>query len=133
MIEPILALVFLTFVVLLIAFLRRVRSVQTRTVRLSYYRVFQGAVMPEDVAKGTNAYANLFEIPVLFYAVAILAIVQSYETNMMVMLAWIYVACRAVHAFIHLTYNNVMHRLFAFVAGNMCVIAMWVLLAGHVL
>ena len=41
--------------------------------------------------------------------------------------AWAYVAIRAVHSAIHLTYNNVMHRLTAFALSNFVLMAFWVL------
>ena len=42
-------------------------------------------------------------------------------------LAWAYVACRALHSLIHLTYNNVLHRLAAFAAGNVVLLVIWIL------
>jgi len=41
--------------------------------------------------------------------------------------AWSYVALRAVHSAIHLTYNNVIHRLTAFALSNVVLMAFWVL------
>jgi hypothetical protein len=37
------------------------------------------------------------------------------------------VAARFVHSAIHLTYNNIMHRLAAFTASNFVLIVLWVL------
>jgi hypothetical protein len=39
--------------------------------------------------------------------------------------AWIYVALRVVHSYIHCTDNRVMHRFFAFAAGSMPLVALW--------
>ncbi len=41
-------------------------------------------------------------------------------------LAWAYVARRALHSLIHLTYNNVFHRLAAFAAGNVVLLVIWI-------
>lgn len=41
-------------------------------------------------------------------------------------LAWAYVACRALHSLIHLTYNNVVHRLATFAASNLVLLAIWI-------
>jgi hypothetical protein len=41
-------------------------------------------------------------------------------------LAWAYVASRGVHSLIHLTYNNVFHRLAAFAAGNVVLLVIWI-------
>lgn len=41
-------------------------------------------------------------------------------------LAWAYVASRGVHSLIHLTYNNVFHRLAAFAAGCGVLLVIWI-------
>jgi hypothetical protein len=39
--------------------------------------------------------------------------------------AWLYVALRVAHSLIHLTYNNVMHRLIAFAVSNPVLAGLW--------
>ena len=71
----------------------------------------------QNVAAADN-FRNLFEIPVLFFAVcAALAITDS-VTPLQLVLAWLYVGLRAVHSFIHVTYNRVMHRFSVYVAST---------------
>jgi len=41
-------------------------------------------------------------------------------------LAWLYVASRIAHSLVHLTYNNVIHRLAAFSASNLVLLLLWV-------
>ena len=43
-------------------------------------------------------------------------------------LAWLYVATRIAHSAVHLTYNNVIHRLRAFGASIFLLAALWGLL-----
>jgi len=40
--------------------------------------------------------------------------------------AWTYVALRAGHSAVHLTYNNVFHRLAVYAASNVMLIVLWV-------
>jgi hypothetical protein len=40
--------------------------------------------------------------------------------------AWAFVVTRIVHTCIHLSYNNVLHRLLVFGFRNLCVLAMWI-------
>jgi hypothetical protein len=40
-------------------------------------------------------------------------------------IAWVYVGLRAVHSFIHLTYNNVRHRLIPFAVSNFVLATFW--------
>jgi hypothetical protein len=82
----------------------------------------------QNVAAADN-FRNLFEVPVLFFAVcAALAITDS-VTPLQLVLAWLYVALRAVHSFIHVTYNRVMHRFSVYVGSTICVFLMWGLFA----
>ena len=48
-------------------------------------------------------------------------------------LAWLYVACRIAHSFVHLTYNNVLHRLATFGASTVVLLALWVVLAARLI
>ena len=41
-------------------------------------------------------------------------------------LAWTYVALRVAHSLIHLTTNNVMHRLTLFGISNVVLVTMWI-------
>ena len=70
-------------------------------------------------------FRNLFETPVLFYALCLgMAITQS-VTPAMFAAAWAYVALRVLHSAIHCTYNRVMHRFAAFAAGFVLLIGVW--------
>jgi len=49
-----------------------------------------------------------------------------------VAVAWGYVALRIVHSAIHLSYNQVLHRLAVFALSNVLLGALWVIAALHV-
>ena len=129
MFEPILAMVVLYLVVFLVSFTTRIKSVRAGETPISYFDTFTEGTPSPAVLKTTRHYANMFEMPVLFFAVAILAIVLKYETSAMVTLAWVYVAFRTLHAFIHITSNSLQPRILAFLGGNICLFAMWAILA----
>lgn len=127
-----LALVLLTFTVALINFIWRVRAVRTRQVSIKYFRVFDGVDAPEYIKAGARHYSNLFELPVLFYTACITAMVlQQQQSIILLILAWVFVAFRVIHAFIHMTYNNVVHRMLSFWGGALTVFVMWIVLAAH--
>jgi len=81
-----------------------------------------------NVAAADN-FRNLFEAPVLFFAVCGALAITDTVTAAQLVLAWAYVALRTVHSVIHVTYNRVIHRLFAYVASMVCLYAMWALFA----
>ena len=70
----------------------------------------------ENVQAADN-YRNLFETPVLFYALVACAVAAAYVPPWLVIGAWCYFGLRVVHSIIHCTYNRVMHRLAVFAIG----------------
>lgn len=123
-------LVLLTFVILLFTLRERVASVRKGDVSLSYYSMFQGEEIPDMVQKTNRHFANLFEVPVLFYGAGILHIAMEMTDPALVILAWSFVAARVIHTCIHLGYNNVMHRLVMFGFGNVSVLGVWILIVS---
>jgi len=79
----------------------------------------------ENVQAADN-FRNLFEVPVLFYALGAVALATHQTPNWLVAGAWVFVALRAVHSIIHCTYNKVMHRLAVFLASFGLLVALWV-------
>jgi hypothetical protein len=103
-----------------------------------------GAVRPQDVAlrepkwparttQFANAYANQFELPVLFYVLTILEYVTHLAGVAFVVLAWIFVIFRILQAFIHVTSNIVRLRGALFAASAVVLAIMWVIYIVQVL
>ncbi len=80
-----------------------------------------GAVRPEDIALREPrwpartlqfgfAFSNQFEIPVLFYVLTILAYFTHLAGLIFVILAWVFVIFRLLHAYVHVTSNTVRVR-----------------------
>jgi putative endopeptidase len=82
----------------------------------------------QNVATADN-FRNLFEVPVLFFAVCLALAASNRVTAIQVILAWIYVLLRLTHSVIHLTYNRVMHRFFVYSTSTVVVFLMWLLFA----
>jgi hypothetical protein len=100
--------------------------------------VRRGDVHPRDIAlresnwpkhetQIANAYHNQLELPVLFYVLTILAIITRHADLLFVVLAWVFVILRLVHAYIHLTSNHVGRRFAAFAASVVVLLVMWVI------
>lgn len=103
-----------------------------------------GAVKPSQVAlrerhwpKRTlqvgNAFSNQFEVPVLFYLLTLLEIITRQADLIFVVLAWVFVATRLGHAFIHTTSNSVMLRGSIYGAGVFVLIVMWAIFTSRIL
>ena len=129
---PMFAMVALTALVLVLLFRSRVRAIREKAVQQSYFKVYQGQVEPEYAAKRSRHFSNLFEAPVLFYAVCLAAMVTQQADRALEVLAWIYVAARVAHSFIHLGRNEIVPRLSAYFSSWAALLAMWVYLVVRV-
>lgn len=121
------AMVLLTFGVAFRLLFLRIKAVKSGQARLSQFRLNTGE-MPGEMQQAARNYSNLFEAPILFYVAGTIAIAMDVESTAMLVFAWAFVAIRLLHSWIHLTYNNVIHRLWAFMAGNVCILVIWGLL-----
>jgi hypothetical protein len=86
---------------------------------------------PPKAMQVANCFSNQFEIPVLFYVVTILALITRQVDFLFVLLSWVFVVLRYVHAFIHTTSNRVARRGLVYGAGVVILLVLWILLALH--
>lgn len=120
------AMIFLTAVIGLMTLMVRINSVRTGQMSPKYFKYMKGDEVPEAVTITSRAFSNQFEVPVLFYVVTVLYIFLMRFDAVGFYLAWLFVFSRYIHAYIHLTYNHIIHRLIAFLVGFICVIIMWI-------
>jgi hypothetical protein len=103
-----------------------------------------GAVKPSQIAlrepnwttrtqQVTNCFANQFELPVLFYVLTILVIITHHADLIFLVLAWVFVLTRLMHAFVHATSNVVARRGGWYGFGAVALLAMWIILMVRVL
>jgi hypothetical protein len=130
---PVFVQVLLTLAVLGSLGVARGRAVRTMDRQRGNPDLAMGrAVWPDDATKRANNYRNQFEIPVLFYAVAAFALITKGADTLMIVLAWLFVLTRIVHAAIHIGPNKVRWRSPAFALGYLIVTVMWIKLTLHV-
>lgn len=110
----------------------RVASVRQGEVKVSDIALRQQA-WPARATQVANAFHNQLELPMLFYAVAAFALITSRVDIVLVVLAWLFVALRLVHAAIHTTSNAMRHRFNVFTLASLALIAMWVYFAVQIL
>lgn len=83
-------------------------------------RYFQPVEMP------ANNLANLFEMPVLYFALVPLLLITQHANHIQVALAWLFVALRAGHSFIHIVPKTVTARFIVYLASVIVLTIMWV-------
>jgi hypothetical protein len=124
---PVGAMALLTFCVLGLIPIRRIGAGFRNELTPDDFRYGESARVSGHVSIPNRAMMNLLELPVLFYVVCIVFYVTGRVGGAIVYLAWLYVSLRLAHTAIQLSYNKVLHRLIAFAASNVVLIAMWVM------
>ncbi len=127
-----LAQVALTFALLIWLGASRTAAVRAREVRIKDIALGQNAWPPRITQIG-NSYKSQFELPVLFYVAVVVSIVTASADLVIVVLAGIFAASRYAHAFVHTGSNVVTTRFNLFLVGVVALIAMWLVLAAHML
>ena len=123
---PLLAQVALTFIVMIIMYRKRIAEMKSRQIHPQQIESrSKSKALLTDSASGSDNYSNLFESPVLFYTAILLTLILMVQDSILVILAWAYVASRYLHSFIHVTYNQVMHRFTVFIFGSFVLLAFW--------
>jgi hypothetical protein len=80
-----------------------------------------------------NSFSNQFELPVLFYILIALALPLRHADLVIVLLSWVFVVTRFVHAGIFVTSNDLKQRSLAWFAGVLVLFAMWIYFALRIL
>jgi hypothetical protein len=88
---------------------------------------------PSRILQVQNAYHNQLELPVLFYVLVTLALFTRKADMLFVVMSWMFVTSRLVHAAIHTTSNKMALRFQAFVVGVLILVGMWVIFGIRVL
>ncbi|MDR2173229.1 MAG: MAPEG family protein [Burkholderiales bacterium] len=131
---PALVLMLWTFLVLVQVPIRRFGAYFFgKRVVADDFKYGESSNVPADVALPNRIFMNLVEVPVIFYALVLIAFVTNEVNHVTVGLAWLYVALRFAHSLIYFTYNRVVHRFAVFTASNLVVITMIVYLGVVVL
>ncbi len=125
---PCFALFVLTGTVLVKMFLTRVRSIKSGEIDPRYFKTYAGNVeLPKHAVYLSRNLTNLFEAPTLFYVLSLFILFTQALDATLLTLAWLYVASRTFHTFIHITKNKIMPRLIIYAIGWIILLIMWIL------
>ncbi len=129
---PVFVQVALTFALMMWMATHRVAAVKSGTVRPKDVALRQPN-WPERTTQIANSFHNQLELPVLFYVLVALILVTNTNSTIFVLLAWLFVATRLVHAYIHTGSNRIDRRFYAMALGMAILVVMWVVFAGRIL
>jgi hypothetical protein len=129
---PFFVMMLLTLLVWVYMYIRRIRFITKNNIDPKDLAV-PGALAqlsPAAVSNPSDNLKNLFEIPVLFYALALYLFVTGQVDVIYVSAAWIFVAFRTLHSAVHCTFNHVMLRFYLYFIATL---AVWFMLARTML
>lgn len=125
--QPVIALMLLTAAVWVVLYAMRIpammrvgRPTQTWTTPDKTVEL-----LPEKVNYPANNFKNLFELPVVFYALCLVLYVTGSVDTVHVVTAWTFVVFRVMHSVVHCTVNHVMARFLCYLAASL---ALWFML-----
>lgn len=81
-------------------------------------------LIPARISTPSENLINLFELPVMFYAVCLYLYMTHLVDTGYLVLAYCFLAFRVAHSVIHCTYNKVTHRFYVYM---LAAISLWVL------
>ncbi|HVI26678.1 MAG TPA: MAPEG family protein [Xanthomonadaceae bacterium] len=126
---PALAMAALTFVVWWRMYFMRIGQMKRERIHPQAVATSAQAAARLTDSRAADNFRNLFELPVLFYLALVVAALTAQVDALTLGLAWAFVALRVVHSAIHCSYNKVMHRFLAYLAGGLVLWALWAVLA----
>jgi len=129
--HPMLGVMLLTAIVWFVMYARRIPAMKKAGKPVQTYTTPDKVVgvLPDSVNYPAYNFKNLFELPVLFYGLCLyLYVTQSVDMAFLVA-AWLFVALRVLHSFVHCTSNVVMLRFYLYAAGAL---ALWFMLGKAV-
>ncbi|MGE0626132.1 MAG: MAPEG family protein [Pseudomonadales bacterium] len=120
---PFFAMMILTLIVWLYMYARRIAFLNSQSIEpdaLTPARLAE--ISPPAVANPSDNLKNLFEMPVIFYALALYLYLTGETDVVYVAAAWTFVAFRVLHSAVHCTVNIVMLRFALYAVSSL---ALW--------
>jgi hypothetical protein len=130
---PAIALVLLTAIVWVRLYVDRIGELRRRRIDPQSLATSAMAGQALQRVQASDNFKNLFEVPVLFYALCAVLATAQHVSGFFIVGAWVYVALRYIHSFIHLTYNRVMHRFAVYVSSTLVLFVLWAALGVQLL
>ncbi|MCC5660994.1 MAPEG family protein [Nostoc sp. XA010] len=121
--SPFFATVFLTLIVWVYMYICRISFIKSRKIRPEDFAVAStlAQISPPNVSNPSDNFKNLFEIPVLFYALVLYVFITKQVDAVYVNAAWIFVVFRVLHSAVHSRFNLIMLRFYLYLFATLTV------------
>ena len=120
---PFFATLLLTFLVWVYMYIRRISFIKSRKIRPEDLAVAStlAQISPANVSNPSDNFKNLFEIPVLFYALVLYLFITKQVDAVYVNAAWVFVVFRTLHSAVHCTFNLIILRFYLYLFATLAV------------
>ncbi len=121
--SPFFATVFLTLLVWVYMYARRISFITSSKIRSQDLAVPStlAQISPPNVSNPSDNLKNLFEIPVLFYALVLYLFITKQVDTVYVNAAWAFVIFRTLHSAVHCTFNLIILRFYLYLFAALAV------------
>jgi hypothetical protein len=121
--SPFFAMILLTLIVWIYMYIRRIRFITNRKLTPKELEPIAFAqISPPSISNPSDNLKNLFEMPILFYALVLYLFLTKQVDMVYVAAAWGFVLFRTMHSAVHCTFNRVMLRFYLYLCAS---IAVW--------
>jgi hypothetical protein len=130
--QPFIGMLVLTFVVWVTMYVLRISYLKRERIHPQRMTTPERgkALMPEEVSYPAYNLTNLFELPLIFYALCLYLYVTGSVDQAYVIAAWAFFVLRVLHSSVHCTVNRVYLRFFLYIGAAL---ALWFMLGRVVL
>jgi hypothetical protein len=118
---PVFAMIAVTFVVWVYMYARRIPFIRSLDPGIDLTPARLAELSPPSVSNPSDNLKNLFEIPVIFYTVAVVLFATGQVDAVYVGAAWVFVVFRALHSAVHCTINVILVRFGLYTVSTLAV------------
>ena len=122
---PLFTMVLLTLLVALRRLYFNTRAVLSGEVHIKHFRLFDAGISLK-LQSVAQHYKNMFEMPILFYILCILLIINNNYTQFDVIIAWGFVLFRVLHSLARIPNKDVNLRFGLFTGSFIMLVIGWI-------
>ena len=122
---PLFSMIFLTLIIGVQLLYCNSKAVLKGEVNIKSFRLFDSQIS-NSLKSVSQHYKNMFELPVLFYILCILFIVNDNFTDFDVIIAWGFFSFRFLHSLVRISNQNVNLRFGLFIGSFVMLIIGWI-------
>ena len=124
-VHPLIGMVVLTLLVAIRLLYFAINSILTGKIHIKQFSIYDGE-FPKYFQSVRQHYKNMFEMPILFYILCILLIINNNYTQFDVIVAWGFVLFRVLHSLARIPNRDINLRFGLFTGSFIMLVIGWI-------